>query len=499
MLTHLRSSSRRTAVLASASCAVALAGLAACGPTDDTLHPVAVTAASDGTSGSVDLESGGDATVDDPTSQAFSQPAPTVAGDRLDTFRAGDALFEAAFVPAPAAVNAGLGPRFDNTSCGGCHVSDGRGRPPAAGDAGLAEAVRAMIVRVSVPGADRHGAPAPVPGVGTQLTLRAAIGFQPFGTVRVTYTDSIGHFTDGAAYTLRVPHYTVTAPNGATTPLPSNILVSPRVAPPNFGLGLLDAVPEADIRAMATRVDAIAAGVAGHVNVVWDGIAGAPAIGRFGLKSNSATIAEQVASAAHGDMGLTSPLFPVKGCTVAELTAPATAATCAEPSTATDLSAEQIGRLTAYIQTLGVPARRAAGAGYATAVARGEQLFARAGCTGCHVTTLHTGVVAGAPERSKQTIHPYTDLLLHDMGPDLADDRPDFQASGREWRTSPLWGIGLTALVNGGQATFLHDGRARSLSEAVLWHGGQASAAREQFRAMPAADRDALLQFLGVL
>ena len=496
MLTHFLNLSRRAIVLAGASCSVVLA---ACGPTDDSLHPVAVTAPSDGSSAVVDFKSGGDATVYDATSRAFSQPAPTAASDRLDTFRAGDALFEAAFVPAPAAVNAGLGPRFDNTSCGGCHVSDGRGRPPAAGDAGLAEPVRAMIVRVSVPGTDPHGAPAPVPGVGTQLTLRAAIVFLPFGTVRVTYTDSVGHFGDGPAYTLRVPQYTVAAPSGATTPLPSNILVSARVAPPNFGLGLLDAVPEGDIRALAASPTAIAAGVAGHVNMVWDGIAGAPALGRFGLKSNSATIAEQVASAAHGDMGLTSPLFPNKVCTVAELTAPATAATCAQPGGATDLSAEQISRLTAYIQTLGVPARRAAASGYATAVAHGEQLFASAGCAGCHVTTLRTGTVAGVPERSNQTIHPYTDLLLHDMGPDLADNRPDYQASGREWRTAPLWGVGLTALVNGGQATFLHDGRARSLTEAILWHGGQASAAREQFRTMSASDRDALLQFLGVL
>ncbi|GJG89235.1 hypothetical protein tb265_44160 [Gemmatimonadetes bacterium T265] len=489
----------RNQTLAAAALALGGLALAACGPTDDTLHPAAVTDPGGAAEAAVDPRSGGASTVGDATSRAFSQPAPGVGGDRLATFQAGDALFDAAFVPAPAAVNAGLGPRFDNTSCGGCHVSDGRGRPPAAGDAGLAEAVRAMIVRVSVPGADAHGAPAPVPGVGTQLTLRAAVGFLPFGTVRVTYTDSVGRFADGTAYTLRVPHYTVAAPAGAPVPLPADILVSARVAPPNFGLGLLDAVPEADIRALAASPDAAAAGIAGHVNVVWDGVAGALTLGKFGLKSNSATIAEQVASAAHGDMGLTSPLFPKKVCTVAELAGAATAGACAQPGGATDLSAEQVARLTAYVQTLGVPARRAAAPGYAAAVARGEQLFRSAGCAGCHVATLRTGTVAGAPERSNQTIHPYTDLLLHDMGPDLADDRPDYQATGREWRTAPLWGVGLTALVSGGQATFLHDGRARSLLEAILWHGGQATPAREQVRAMPAADRDALLQFLGVL
>lgn len=469
--------------------------IAGCGPTDDTLHPVS---GPGGGVGAVDLRSGGAATVFDATSRAFTLPAPGVSGERLRTFLAGDALFEAAFVPAPAAVNAGLGPRFDNTSCGGCHVSDGRGRPPLPGDAGLAESVRAMIVRVSVPGTDAHGAPAPVPGVGGQLTLRAAVGFLPFGSVRVTYTDSVGRFADGTTYALRVPHYTVAAPPGAPA-LPADIEVSPRIAPPNFGLGLLAAVPEADLRALATRREAVDAGIAGRVNVVWDAAAGGPALGRFGLKANSATIAEQVAAAAHGDMGLTSPLFPIKGCTDAERAAPATAAACAQPGGATDLSAEQVARLAAYVQMLGVPARRLPSAVPVAVVARGEAMFRTAGCGGCHVETLRTGPVAGAPERSNQTIHPYTDLLLHDLGPDLADGRPDYLATGREWRTAPLWGLGLTALVNGGQATYLHDGRARTVAEAILWHGGQASAARERFRTMPAADREALLQFLGAL
>jgi len=426
----------------------------------------------------IDARLGGAMTVFDASSRAFGQPAPTLSTDRLTLFESGDGVFDATFVPAPAPVNAGLGPRFDNVSCGGCHVGDGRGRPPAPG-----EAFNSMLFRVSVPGIDAHGGPAPVPGVGTQLELRAVVGLTPIATVAIAYHDTAGTFSDGTPYALAVPTYTVVSQAG---PLPSSMMLSPRVAPPNFGLGLLEAVPEATIVSLASAPDATAAGVAGHPNYVWDPVAQGTALGRFGLKANTATLLVQSAGAFNADMGVTSSVFPAEPC---QDPIPACAA---HPP---DLSGAQLGAVAAYVHTLAVPARRNIDA---ADVRRGEQLFVSAGCALCHVVTLQTGSVANAPEASNQTIHPFTDLLLHDMGPGLADNRPDFLATGREWRTPPLWGLGLTGVVNG-HTTFLHDGRARSVMEAILWHGGQGTAARESVRHLSASDREALLAFLNSL
>ncbi|MBX6332386.1 MAG: c-type cytochrome [Gemmatimonadaceae bacterium] len=449
----------------------ALALLAACGgdvPSRPPSSPPPTT----------DARSGGGMTVDDATSKAFSRPGPNLSAERLALHTAGDAVFEATFVPAPAEVNPGLGPRFDNVSCAGCHTGDGRGRPPAAG-----EAFNSMLFRVSLPGSDAHGGPMPVPGFGTQLALRASVGLTPMAVVTVTYTDSSGTFADGEPYTLRVPHYAITDPYRE---LPAGVLVSPRVAPPNFGLGLLEAVPDATITALASDPDAVDAGVAGHPNYVWDAAGQHVALGRFGLKANTATLLDQTAAAFNADMGITTSLFPTEPC---DDDIPA----CADH--APDLSDDLLHAVTEYVRTLGVPARRKVDD---ATVQHGEQLFAGIGCARCHVPTLQTGVVAGAPEVSNQRIHPYTDLLLHDMGPGLADGRPDYLATGREWRTPPLWGIGLTAIVNG-HTNFLHDGRARNLTEAILWHGGQGAAAADAFRRLSKSDRQALIAFLNSL
>jgi CxxC motif-containing protein (DUF1111 family) len=255
------------------------------------------------------------------------------------------------------------------------------------------------------------------------------------------------------------------------------------VAPPNFGLGLLAAVPAQTIIDGATRESSVAPDVAGHPNFVWDSIGRQTTLGRFGLKANMATLREQSASAASGDMGITSSVFPLEIC------ADPVVGCASHPPELTD---DQLTAVTTYIQTLAVPARRSV---TAAAVVRGEQVFRSAGCATCHTQTMMTGTVADAPELSSQRIHPYTDLLLHDMGPALADNRPDYLATGSEWRTSPLWGIGLTPVVNG-HTNFLHDGRARSLLEAVMWHGGQATTARDAVRNASAADRSALIAFL---
>ncbi|MDE3173573.1 MAG: c-type cytochrome [Gemmatimonadota bacterium] len=419
--------------------------------------------------------SGGAMTVFDSSARAFGLPGPGVAGAELAEHAAGDDAFEVPFVLAPAPVHPGLGPRFDNESCAGCHRNDGRGRPPAPG-----EPVASMLFRVSVPGANTHGGPLAAPGFGTQLELRAAPGLVPVAVMALQYSDSVVSLADGAADTLRVPHYAIGAPYRA---LPAGLMLSPRVAPPNFGLGLLEAVPASAIEALARAPAAVAAGVAGRANYVWDPTVQQTVLGRFGLKANVGSLLEQTARALNQDIGITSSLFPVEPC---DDPIPG----CAPH--AFDAPDSLLRVLTAYVRTLGVPARRGVAA---AAVRRGQALFASAGCALCHVPTLETGAVAGSPELSGQTIHPYTDLLLHDMGPGLADGRPDYLASGAEWRTPPLWGIGLTATVNG-NVNFLHDGRARTLLEAILWHGGQGAAARDAVRRMSKADRDALIAFL---
>lgn len=425
-----------------------------------------------------DPASGGAMTVYVASSRAFSQPGPTLTADQLAAHQAGDAAFEATFVPAPAPVNPGLGPRFDNVSCSGCHTSDGRGRPPEPGDQ-----FNSMLFRVSVPGTGAHDAPAPAPGFGTQIELRAIVGLDPMATAAVTYTDSVDQFADGTPDTLHVPHYVLSNPY---RPLPPGMMLSPRVAPPNFGLGLLAAIPDSVIVARATADDAVRAGVAGHPNYVWDPTVGRTVLGRFGLKANVGSLLQQAAAAYNADMGITSSVDPDETCTD---DIPACAPHAAEVSDST------LNAVAAYLRTLAVPGRRNTSA---PAVRRGQVIFAAAGCSGCHLPTVTTGDVVGDPELSQQRIHPYTDLLLHDMGAGLADGRPDFLASGTEWRTPPLWGIGLTAVVNG-HTTFLHDGRARSLLEAIMWHGGQAAAARDYVRRLSAGDRDDLITFLNSL
>ena len=255
-------------------------------------------------------------------------------------------------------------------------------------------------------------------------------------------------------------------------PLSADVLRSLRAPPPVFGRGLLEALPDDAVLALADPDDVNGDGISGRVNWVFDAVTHQTRIGRFGVKANTATLFEQSAAAYLADMGVSTPVFP-------------------EPDGSFELDFDTLDAVTFYIRTLAVPTRRAPGAG----AARGEALFDAAGCATCHTPSLTTGDSPIAALRY-QTIAPFTDLLLHDMGEGLADGRPDFAADGAEWRTPPLWGIGLTDTVLGARGPLLHDGRARSLEEAILWHGGEGETAREYFRRASAEDRAALIEFL---
>lgn len=421
--------------------------------------------------------SGGDTTIFDATSQAFEMPAPNLTGARLQKHLDGDATFGDSFVTAPAPIFGGLGPIFNNNACASCHPKNGRGRPPREG-----ERMASMFLRVSVPGVDAvTGGPLPVPGMGTQLQHRAVFGVPPEADVSVTQTERIETFADGETVRLRTLHFTIENPLES---LPARVLISPRTAMPVFGRGLLEAIDQETILALADEFDADGDGISGRPNMVWDTRAGTTRLGRFGWKANSPSLFQQTFSAYQQDMGITNPVLPVES-----------AAGQVQADGLPDdpeIDAETLDVTTFYVQTLAVPARRRVNE---PEVRRGEEVFFAARCVACHTPTLRTGALAEVPEVSYQTIHPYTDMLLHDMGEGLADGRPDFLATGREWRTPPLWGIGLTRRAQG-HTLFLHDGRARNLMEAVMWHGGEAVQAREAVRAMVKEDRQALIAFL---
>ena len=258
-----------------------------------------------------------------------------------------------------------------------------------------------------------------------------------------------------------------------------------RLAPALVGLGLLEAVPEETILALAAR--APVDGIRGKANRVWDESRGRTVLGRFGLKANHGSIREQVAIAFFNDIGLSTPVYPDQNC-------PPASDTCSVQMVAgrPEITVLRLDATELYIRALAVPARRNLDDAQ---VRRGEALFAQARCAVCHVPELHTGPFPAMPQLAHQTIRPYTDLLLHDMGEGLSDGRPDFLAGGSEWRTPPLWGIGLARTVNGADG-FLHDGRARDFAEAILWHGGEGSVSRDAFARMSRPERDALMAFL---
>jgi len=422
--------------------------------------------------------SGGSQTAYDEGSGSFSHMFSGMSAMQNRIHEVGDGQFAATFVTAPAPLNPGLGPIFNNVSCSSCHVSDGRGKVPGTG-----ESAANMLFRISIPGTGEHGNPVPVPGFGDQLQTRSTLSVVPEGDVIITYTEQNYTFSDGAQYSLRKPDYKFTK---LYTGIPANTLLSPRVAAPVFGLGLLEAVSEADILKRADPGDADNDGIKGQANYVWDVLQKKRVLGRFGWKANQPSILQQVGAAYNGDIGITNFLFPK------ESSEGQTQFSSIPGQGNYELSDSLLYSVEFYVGTLAVPVRRNV---TGPAVQQGKALFTKTGCIKCHVADLRTNVNVAFPQVSNQLIHPFTDLLLHDMGDGLADNRPDFEASGRQWRTAPLWGIGLTKKVNN-HTNFLHDGRARNLMEAIMWHDGEALNAKNSVAMLSAAERNALITFL---
>jgi len=353
-----------------------------------------------------------------------------------------------------------LGPKFIAKSCVECHTNNGRSLPPAIG-----APMTHSVVKV---GSDAMGSPHPQ--LGSVLQPQAISGSPEAVAMIASYITSGGQYGDGSSFSLQKPVYSFTG----VTPA----FFSTRLAPQLVGLGLLEAVSEDTIASLADPQDANADGISGRMQTVVDPQTGDTRMGRFTSKAGKARISHQIAGALNTDMGITTSIYP-------------TLDGASSPSPV-ELSDTDLDLMDRYISVLGVGSRRDL---EDTGALHGEQLFSTAKCVQCHVPEMQTGPHHPISELRNQTIRPFTDLLLHDMGSGLADNMGEANAAGSEWRTPPLWNIGLTAGVSGGEA-YLHDGRARTLEEAILWHGGEGEASKEAFRTMSAADRADLIKFL---
>jgi len=457
-------------------------------------------------------KTGGQGTVYATGRQSFSFPLANLDDAEHTRFAIGNSFFKRNWVEAPASTTArdGLGPHFIARSCAGCHVMDGRGAPPDWKKTLGPEPDNtvSLLIRLSVPGTpEAHAGVKPEPVYGDQFNNAAVQGVKPEGHVEIRSTPIRGLFADGTRYTLHKPEYKLTQLGYG--PMVKDVMISPRIAPQVIGLGLIEAIPESEILRNAQDQAAAAGPIKGQPNRVWDAFALKEVIGRFGWKANTGSVAHQSAGAFNGDMGITTSVFWQEACTAAQkdcLAAPhgggkrtghdglmpSSQATAQVP----EIDDETLGHVVFYTATLAPPARRQPDD---PQVLRGQALFAQAQCVTCHRPSYTTGAPLfphlSSARISGQRIWPYTDLLLHDMGPDLADGRPDYLASGSQWKTPPLWGVGLFKSVNGHQR-LLHDGRANGVLEAVLWHGGEAQSAKEHVLQYSKKDRDALVKFV---
>lgn len=429
---------------------------------------------------------------------AFSQFTPGITFSQQEEFKLGNALFTKLWVAAPSSTQAsdGLGPLYNARSCVSCHVKDGRGHPPEGSNDRIS-----MFLRLARPpatpeeralAADRQVLNFPDPIYGAQLQDLAVPGLAAEGTMQISYTEEPVRLKDGTTVSLRRPAYSV---NGlAQGPLAAGTTLSPRIAPAMIGLGLIEAVPAQDILAHADPDDRDADGITGRAAIVRDHVTGKLALGRFGWKAQNATVRDQTSAAFSGDLGLSTPdrPDPYGDCTAQQSDCRARAHGVQPRLGDTEAPDPVMDLVTFYSSHLAVPQRRDVGS---PEVLKGKEAFYRLGCASCHVPKFVTSRSAPDPYQAFQLIWPYSDFLLHDMGEGLADGQTVGDASGREWRTPPLWGIGLTQTVSK-HSFFLHDGRARNLTEAILWHGGEAEKSRNGFAALETRERNALLTFL---
>lgn len=430
-----------------------------------------------------ELLGGKSATVFDQTENALGNPIHNLTDADLIRFSAGNSLNRNNWTTAPASANGrdGLGPLFNGQSCSACHLKDGKSNPFTS----ETNPSQALLFRLSSPFSGLHNEPVDDPNYGGQFNHKAIVSQKAEGNVNIIFQEKTFQYPDGNSYTLRTPTYQFTNLNYGEM---KNTLFSPRIAPPMTGLGLLESIDEQTLDNFTDENDTNNDGISGKRNIVWDDVLQKKVKGRFGWKANQPNIKQQTASAFNGDIGITSSVFSIENYGLNQKAFFENIPNGGNP----EITDEQLENVIFYIKSLAVPAQR--NPKNAT-ILEGKKLFTTINCNGCHVTEIKTGNTATPTQLANQTIRPYSDLLIHDMGDDLADNRPDFEANGKEWRTPPLWGIGLQKTVN--KHTFmLHDGRARNIEEAILWHGGEAEKSKDKFKNLTKANREKLLQFI---
>ena len=417
---------------------------------------------------------------------AFDQAVPGLSTNTDLLFFVGNSLFRQNWVSSPASTTArdGLGPTFNARACSACHNKDGRGLPLEPGQ----QFSGGFLMRLSEVGTNNFGGPKPVSNYGTQIQDRANLGVSYEAKISIAYQTINDQFDDGEAYQLRKPIYTITNEQFGSL---HGVLTSPRVGQQVIGLGLVDALSKEDILLNEDEFDADKDGISGKANYVWNHTTNQNELGKFGWKANQPTLRQQVADAFSGDMGLTTSIFPNANC-------PSPQQDCfnAPNGGFPEVPDNSLNNVMIYTSSLSVPIRR----NYEDEnVLNGKQLFRDLKCTSCHSAVFTTSnTYPFNPILENVTIRPFSDFLLHDMGTDLADKRPDFLATGNEWRTQPLWGIGMIQEVNG-HTFLLHDGRARNIEEAILWHGGEAEKSKKSYKKLTKQERQNVLAYINSL
>lgn len=428
---------------------------------------------------------GGSGSTSDFSVQAFSHPMSGTAGQLRRDFNVGNSFFNKVWVSSTAATTArdGLGPIYNAVSCSSCHFKDGRGRglPENEGPVDISLLFR---LRVKVVGSNEV---IPHPVYGGQFQPQGVMGVPGEGVATVKYEKIKLQYKDGVIAELLKPVYDFIKLNFG--PLGEQTITSPRVAPQMIGLGLIDSIAEKDILVNEDPYDADGDGISGRANRVFSVVHNETRLGRFGWKAGKPSVLEQSAGAFNGDMGITSALFPKEDCTETQID-------CVKGMSENDIPTDRLNLVAIYSQLLAVPQRRDFDK---TEVIRGRELFHQVNCISCHTANYTTSSNASIDLLKNQQIYPYSDFLLHDMGDALADDKQEVAnedlATSHEWRTPPLWGLGLFQTVNG-HTRYLHDGRARNLEEAILWHGGEASSSKEAFMNLSGTEREDLILFL---
>lgn len=415
---------------------------------------------------------GGSSSIDDQTSYAFSYKIKGLSSEQGLQFFVGNSFFNQNWVVAPSATTArdGLGPLFNAKDCSACHFRDGRGKPTAG---------NGILFRLG----DVNGN-TDLNFLG-QLQDNGILTVDKEGEMEISYQEIDGTYPDGTHYSLRKPIYSIS--NQHYGGVAASIAISPRVGQQMIGLGLLEIIPESTILQYVDEFDSNQDGISGKANYMSDPVSGSLMIGRFGWKANQPTLLAQVAGAFNGDLGITSSVFPNHGHSTAQ-----NSLNSIQNGGEPEIDDSDLEAVLLYSRTLSVPKRRNA---TNEDVKKGAKLFNEMKCVSCHRFAFKTGNTGNISPLKNQYIFPFSDLLLHDMGEDLADNVPNHLATGKEWRTQPLWGLGLISIVNG-HTFLLHDGRARSIEEAILWHGGEAEKSKQAFKNLSSQARNQVIKFL---